>query len=162
VTQAFAALQAERRWICTGTPIVNSPADLGSLLTCIKMCAPLDQSEYFRTLVLRPLKNGSPEAARLLQGIVGQALLRRTKETKDKDGKPLVSLPPIEYYQVPVKLDEETRRTYDEVHAESRRRFEESIRSGEVRPFATLANLQSAANVLAMLTRCKLLPSYAN
>ncbi|CAK9786233.1 unnamed protein product [Cutaneotrichosporon oleaginosum] len=142
--KTFASLHAERRWICTGTPIVNSPADLGSLLTCIKMCAPLDQPEYFRSLVLRPLKSGAAEAARLLQGIVGQALLRRTKETKDATGKPIVSLPPIEYYQVPVKLDEETRRTYDEVHAESRRRFEQSLRSGE-----------SAANVLAMLTRMR-------
>lgn len=159
VTQAFAALHAERRWICTGTPIVNNPGDLGSLLTCIKMCAPLDQHEYFRTLVLRPLKSGSPEAARLLQGIVGQALLRRTKETKDKDGKPLVSLPPIEHYQVPVKLDDETRCVYDEVHAESRRRFEESMRSGEVGGVDDIADLQSAANVLAMLTRRKLAAS---
>lgn len=132
MSQAFVALQAERRWVCTGTPIVNTPGDLGSLLTCIKMCAPLDQPEYFRTLVLRPLKSGSPEAATLLQAIVGQALLRRTKDTKGKDGKPIVSLPPIEYYQVPVKLDEPTRRIYDEVHAESRRRFEESMSSGEV------------------------------
>lgn len=153
VSQAFVALQADRRWVCTGTPIVNGPADLGSLLTCIKMCAPLDQAEYFRTLVLRPLKSGSPEAPRLMQGIVGQALLRRTKETKDKDGNLLVSLPPIEYYQVPVKLDEETRSIYDEVHAESRRRFEESISSGEVGWCTDSANIQSPANVLAMLTR---------
>ncbi|GMK54505.1 hypothetical protein CspeluHIS016_0110910 [Cutaneotrichosporon spelunceum] len=144
MTRAFGALQAERRWICTGTPIVNSPEDLGSLLTCIRLCPPLDQPEYFRTLVLRPLKSGSAEAARLLQGIVGQALLRRTKETRDKVGKPLVSLPPIEFYQVRVKLDEETRRIYDEVHSELRRRFEESVRSGE-----------GAANVLAMLTRLR-------
>lgn len=26
VTVAFANLSAERRWVCTGTPIVNSPS----------------------------------------------------------------------------------------------------------------------------------------
>lgn len=43
MTLAFAALSAERRWICTGTPIVNSLADLGSILTCLQLCAPLDK-----------------------------------------------------------------------------------------------------------------------
>jgi SWI/SNF-related matrix-associated actin-dependent regulator of chromatin subfamily A3 len=132
VTKAFAALEAERRWIVTGTPIVNAPNDLGSLLTCLKVCAPLDQHDYFRSLVLRPLKAGSPAGGRLLQAIVGQILLRRTKDSADKDGNKLVTLPPIEYYQCPVKLDPQTRETYDEVMRESIRRFRESMNNGQV------------------------------
>lgn len=138
MTKAFASLDAERRWVVTGTPIVNAPNDLGSLLTCIKVCAPLDQHQYFRSLVLRPLKAGSPEGGRLLQAIVGQTLLRRTKDTKDKEGNKLVALPPIEYYQCPVKLDPKTRDIYDVVMKESVRRFKESIDSGEVRPIFTV------------------------
>lgn len=144
VTRAFAALAAERRWIATGTPIVNEPGDLGSLLTCIRVCAPLDQHEYFRSLVLRPLKHGSSAAGRLLQAIVGQSLLRRTKDTKDKDGNKIVSLPPIEYYQCPVKLDPQTRETYDEVFKESGRRFRESMSTGTVSSYLLVVSQLSA------------------
>lgn len=151
MTQAFVALQAERRWVCSGTPIVNSPSDLGSLLTCLHICAPLDSTDYFRSLILRPLKAGSAEAGKLLQAIVGQILLRRTKETKDADGNLLVSLPPIEYYQCPVTLDEETRKLYDEVHEESARRFRESMRSGAsvclVQGVLTVERCQCAVHV---------------
>jgi SWI/SNF-related matrix-associated actin-dependent regulator of chromatin subfamily A3 len=64
MTLAYAGLKAARRWICTGksplnpltsgTPIVNSPADLGSLLTCIQVCKPLDQVGPPKTLLTRP------------------------------------------------------------------------------------------------------------
>lgn len=134
MTQAFCALQAERRWIATGTPIVNSPTDLGTLLACTRVCAPLDRAEFFKARVLRPLRAGSQEAGRLLQGIVGQVLLRRTKDTVGADGERIVQLPPIEYYQCEVALDPDTRRTYDAVLAASKRLFEESLRSGEVGP----------------------------
>ncbi|EJT45195.1 hypothetical protein A1Q1_06427 [Trichosporon asahii var. asahii CBS 2479] len=132
VTKAFANLQAERRWIATGTPIVNSPTDLGTLLACTRVCTPLDKPEFFKSLVLRPLRSGSAEAGRLLQGIVGQVLLRRTKDTVDAEGRKIVELPPIEFYQCEVQLDPETRKTYDEVLEISRQRFEESLRTGEV------------------------------
>jgi SNF2 family DNA or RNA helicase len=35
--QAFAALQAERRWIATGTPIVNSPGKLSQIMSNEKL-----------------------------------------------------------------------------------------------------------------------------
>jgi SWI/SNF-related matrix-associated actin-dependent regulator of chromatin subfamily A3 len=132
VTLAFAALVAERRWVATGTPIVNTPADLGSLLTCIRMCAPLDQVDYFRSTVLRPLRAGKADAGRLLQAIVGQTLLRRTKDTKTAEGDKIVALPPIEHYQVPVVLDPATRVLYEAVMEESARRFRETMSTGQV------------------------------
>ncbi|WVW84111.1 hypothetical protein I302_106140 [Kwoniella bestiolae CBS 10118] len=144
MTQGFAALQADRRWICTGTPIVNSPSDLGSLLTCLRICKPLDQPDYFKTLLLRPLKRGDPTAARLLQALIGEVLLRRTKESKDAKGNKIIELPGIEYFRVGVKLDEETRKVYDEILEGSRQRFQEAIETG-----------QGTANVLSMLTRMR-------
>ncbi|OCF32964.1 DNA repair protein Rad5 [Kwoniella heveanensis BCC8398] len=144
MTQAFASLQAERRWICTGTPIVNSSGDLGSLLTCLKICKPLDQPEYFKSLLLRPLKRGDPKAAQLLQALVAQILLRRTKDSKDAKGKKLVELPGIEYFRCTIKLDYDTRQLYDEILEGSRRKFQEAMRTGE-----------GTANVLSMLTRIR-------
>ncbi|WVR06882.1 hypothetical protein IAU60_003918 [Kwoniella sp. DSM 27419] len=144
MTQAFVALEADRRWVCTGTPIINSSGDLGSLLTCLKVCKPLDKAEYFKTLLLRPLKRGDGTAARLLQALVAEILLRRTKDTKDASGKKLVELPSIEYFRCAIKLDEETRKLYDEILEGSRRKFQEAMRTG-----------QSTANVLSMLTRLR-------
>ncbi|EIW70483.1 hypothetical protein TREMEDRAFT_60987 [Tremella mesenterica DSM 1558] len=142
MSQAFVALEAEKRWVCTGTPIVNSPADLGSLLSCLHICAPLDQPAYFKSLLLRPLRNGDSNAGKLLQALVGQILLRRTKDSRDAHGNRLVELPPIEYFQCPVKLDEDTRKLYDEIRAASARRLQEGMQTGE-----------NPANVLSMLTR---------
>ncbi|ORY32870.1 SNF2 family N-terminal domain-domain-containing protein [Naematelia encephala] len=144
MTQAFVAVEAERRWVCTGTPIVNSPADLGSLLTCLKVCKPLDQDQYFKSLLLRPLRNGSAAAGKLLQALVGQILIRRTKETKDAAGSRLVELPPLEFFQVPIELDDETRTVYDEVQAACANKFQETLRSGE-----------GTLGVLSMLTRLR-------
>lgn len=122
--------------------------DLGSLLTCLRICKPLDQvsqsipgmsaladspkAEYFKSLLLRPLKNGRASAGKLLQALVAQSLLRRTKESQDAGGNLLVTLPPIEYFRVPVQLDEDTRKLYDEMYEASRERFQEALRTGGV------------------------------
>jgi SWI/SNF-related matrix-associated actin-dependent regulator of chromatin subfamily A3 len=92
-----------------------------------------DQAEYFKTLLLRPIKNGDPAAGKLLQALVGQILLRRTKESKDLDGKRLVDLPPIEYFEVKVALDEETKTLYDEIFRVST----EAFIAGQVGPPGT-------------------------
>ncbi|KIR59606.1 DNA repair protein Rad5 [Cryptococcus bacillisporus CA1873] len=144
MTIAFANLSAERRWVCTGTPIVNSPNDLGSLLTCLHICAPLSNPQYFRALLLRPLSRGDPTASKLLQAVVSQILLRRTKDSKGANGANVIELPEIEFFRVPVNLDDETRKVYEEVLEHSKRRFEETLRTGE-----------GAANVLSMLTRMR-------
>ncbi|CAD6586976.1 MAG: hypothetical protein TREMPRED_004617 [Tremellales sp. Tagirdzhanova-0007] len=149
MSQAFCALRAERRWICTGTPIINSPghlrpADLGSLLSCLQVCAPLDQPQYFKSLLLRPLKNGEAAAVRLLQALVGEILLRRTKDSRNSSGHRLIELPAIEYFQCPIQLDSITRQLYDELRSASAVKFQEALQTGE-----------STANVLAIITRMR-------
>ncbi len=81
---------------------------------------------------MRPLNAGDPAAGKLLQALVGQVLLRRTKESKDSKGQRIVELPPIEYFQCPVQLDPEARRLYDQVRVASAKRFQEAQQSGEV------------------------------
>lgn len=117
------------------------------------------QPEYFRSLLLRPLRDGDPEAGKLLQALVGQILLRRTKDSKDAQGKKIIELPPIEFFQCPIKLDDDTRALYDEISAASVRRLQDAMRTGEVRVVCADSGagltMQSPANVLSLLTRSK-------
>ena len=102
VARAVVALNASRRWVLTGTPIVRSSSyqsvdylfrtysrsilleyvwarnsyllvvdefkkDLGSILTFLKICQPLDNEDFYKRLLLRPLKNGEASGAELLR-----------------------------------------------------------------------------------------------
>ena len=100
---AVVALNASRRWVLTGTPIVGQPhntgpndsfetsrsillayvwpkngyfscwqvskKDLGSILTFLKICQPLDNEDFYKRLLLRPLKNGEVSGTELLRVI---------------------------------------------------------------------------------------------
>lgn len=149
---ACRALVAERRWVVTGTPIINSPKDLGSILQFLRVCAPLDQEDYFKSLLDRPLKAGTPEGAALLKRVMNQICLRRTKEMQDEAGRHLVELPPVEMVQVPVQLDPETRALYDVIEDLSRQRFEFWM---EAARRVHGQNAVAGANVLGMLTRMR-------
>jgi hypothetical protein len=50
--QAFAALQAERRWVATGTPIVNSPGQYLQITTNVEL---MRRRSWFPTHLLEDL-----------------------------------------------------------------------------------------------------------
>ncbi|KAG8948957.1 hypothetical protein FRC04_009158, partial [Tulasnella sp. 424] len=120
--------QAICELVVTGTPIINSPNDLGSLLKFLKVCSLLDQHEYFNRLLGRPLSKADPQAAVLLKALMSSICLR--KEMRDKDHKPLVPLPPVGITVVRVALSDEERRLYDDIFHESQRRFEDFLSAG--------------------------------
>jgi SWI/SNF-related matrix-associated actin-dependent regulator of chromatin subfamily A3 len=37
------------------------------MLTFLRICQPLDNEDFFKRLLIRPLKNGDPEGAELLK-----------------------------------------------------------------------------------------------
>ncbi|GAA6017503.1 hypothetical protein JCM8202_005709 [Rhodotorula sphaerocarpa] len=115
MSRACADLKAERRWILTGTPILNSAADLGSMLSFLKLCKPLDEAEVWKQYVT---KASDEKRAKLLRAIVLSTTLRRTKDMVDVNGKPLVALPAVTYYKHEVELQGEARQLYAEVEAE--------------------------------------------
>ncbi|KAJ3514328.1 hypothetical protein NLJ89_g2437 [Agrocybe chaxingu] len=134
MAKAVVALNASRRWVLSGTPIINSPRDLGSILTFLRICRPLDSEDFYKRLLLRPLKNGEASGVELLR-------------MEDKDGKPLIPLPAVEMIKVPVTLSEEARTLYDEVEQVSKQRVENLMSGGMT------AAINS--NVLSMLTRMR-------
>ncbi|KAF8161207.1 SNF2 family N-terminal domain-containing protein [Crassisporium funariophilum] len=147
MTKAVCALNASRRWVLTGTPIINSPRDLGSILTFLKICRPLDDEDFYKRLLLRPLKRGDTSGVELLRALMSHICIRRTKEMQDSNGVPIIDLPPVEMIKVPVTLSDEARRLYDEVEHVSKQRLEKFMSGG------TTAMVQS--NVLSMLTRMR-------
>ncbi|KAF8556100.1 hypothetical protein OG21DRAFT_1506885 [Imleria badia] len=149
MAMAVCMLTAERRWVLSGTPIINSPRDLGSMLTFLQICHPLDNEDFFKRLVLRPLKEGDPSGAELLRALMGHICIRRTKEMQDSEGNSLVPLPPVDVTLVPVALSDEARTLYDAVELVSRQRVENLINQvGGMNSIVT-------TNVLSMLTRLR-------
>ncbi|KAG6378256.1 putative DNA repair protein rad5 [Boletus reticuloceps] len=169
MAMAVCMLTAERRWVLSGTPIVSDEQfDLGSILTFLQICHPLDNEDFFKRLVLRPLKQGDPSGAELLRALMGHVCLRRTKEVsfrlmhcsstfspdiapkmQDSEGNSLVPLPPVDITVVPVTLNDEARKLYDAVELASRQRVENLMNQvGGLNPVVT-------TNVLSMLTRLR-------
>ncbi|KAI0049881.1 hypothetical protein FA95DRAFT_1588021 [Auriscalpium vulgare] len=150
MAQAVCALEADRRWVLTGTPIINSPQDLGSILTFLKICRPLDDANFFKALVLRPLKDGDPTGAEILRALMSQICIRRTKEMQDSEGNYLVPLPPVEMTLVPVALHPEARALYDTVEQLSQQRIE-----GFMDSHGGMNAVAVSTNALSMLTRLR-------
>ncbi|KAG1752940.1 SNF2 family N-terminal domain-containing protein [Suillus lakei] len=119
MTRAVCNLKAQRRWALSGTPI-----DLGSILTFLQICRPLDNEDFYKRLLLRPLKDGDPSGAELLRALMSHACIRRTKEMQDRFGKPLVPLPPVDITVIPVPLGDEARALYDAIGSVSQQRVE--------------------------------------
>ncbi|QRW08198.1 SWI/SNF-related matrix-associated actin-dependent regulator of chromatin subfamily A member 3-like 3 [Ceratobasidium sp. AG-Ba] len=156
MSQAASALNGYYRWAVSGTPIVNSPsvlrlvwlsADLGSLLTFLRMCTPLDQLGMFNRFLSRPLSKGELNAAVLLKQLMKHISIRRSKEMQDEQGNRLVELPKVTIHVTNVELGEESRHIYDTVERLSRQRFVS---------MANAAEGESIPNVvLSLLTRMR-------
>ncbi|KAG0704509.1 SNF2 family N-terminal domain-containing protein [Suillus ampliporus] len=149
MAKAVCKLTAQRRWALSGTPIINSPRDLGSILTFLQICRPLHDDDFYKRLVLRPLKDGDPSGAELLRALMSHVCIRRTKEMQDSEGNLLVPLPPVDMTVIPVALGDEARALYDAIGSVSQQRVENFMnqQGGMTATFTT--------NVLSMLTRLR-------
>lgn len=85
------------------------------MMRFLKLCSPLDEKEAWLKYIEHPLKAGDEQAKTLLRAVVSSTTLRRTKDMRDPDGKPLVELPAIQFYLHRVQLSERTRTLYDTV-----------------------------------------------
>lgn len=89
-------LESSRRWILTGTPIINRLDDLFSLIKFMRL-EPWSQVGYWKTFVSDPFeKKNYKSAFDVVSSILEPVILRRTKVMRGVDGKRLVELPPKE------------------------------------------------------------------
>ncbi|BGP02413.1 SNF2 family helicase [Rhodotorula toruloides] len=144
MSRACVKLQAERRWILTGTPIVNAVGDLGAMIQFLRVCQPLDEPNVWREYVA---KGDDQERAKLLRAVVLSTTLRRTKDMLDSAGKPLISLPEVLYYKHEVELKQEIRDLYKEVEDEVGKNVKKTFEEG--------SSKASYTHILCLLLRLR-------
>ncbi|XP_027935032.1 DNA repair protein RAD5B-like [Vigna unguiculata] len=148
VSQAAFALSAHSRWCLTGTPLQNSLEDLYSLL-CFLRVEPWCNSAWWQKLIQRPYENGDPRSLKLVKAILRMLMLRRTKESKDKEGRPILFLPPIDIELIECKQSESERDFYETLFERSKVQFDQYVAQGNV-----LHHYANILDLLMQLRRC--------
>ena len=100
----------------------NKVDDVYALIKFLRV-KPFDDKATWTTLIGSPIKYNQPVGFTRLQTIMRLLALRRTKETKDQNGKPILTLPPRTDRMVLLKLQDEERTTYDSFFGESQAEF---------------------------------------
>lgn len=104
-SRAICALEAEHRWVVTGTPIQNRLGDLSSLLRFLR-AHPYNDSRVFEREISQPWKSRTDEAAlQKLQKLVKFIALRRSQT--------VVSLPSRHEQVLSSKLEAEEVELYE-------------------------------------------------
>ncbi|CAI7783833.1 unnamed protein product [Closterium sp. NIES-54] len=143
--RAATALQAERRWAVTGTPVQNQLGDLFSLL-CFLRLDPLNDRSIWTRAIERPMRERQHIGLDRLRALVLTTALRRTKDMQ-VNGRPLLSLPPKTVQVLPVDLLPEDRDLYDQVQEEVRRLVGGMMAQGTL--------MKNYATVLEMILRLR-------
>lgn len=100
------------KWCLTGTPIQNGVEDLFPLLRFIGASVkPFNEYAEFQHRILKPMKDSRGKQAIVkIQALLKIILLRRSKDSKDKNGNPILKLPGKEVIlvQTPFRTKEES------------------------------------------------------
>ncbi|KAJ9154191.1 hypothetical protein P3X46_027553 [Hevea brasiliensis] len=146
--QAAFALSSHCRWCLTGTPLQNNLEDLYSLL-CFLHVEPWCNWAWWNKLIQRPYENGDPRGLKLIKAILRPLMLRRTKDTKDKAGRPILVLPPTDIQIIECEHSEAEHDFYDALFRRSKVQFDQFVAQGKV-----LHNYASILELLLRLRQC--------
>lgn len=129
--KAIYSLKADRKWILTGTPIINRLEDLFSLVHFLGM-KPWSYHSLWKQCISAPFETGREVdvAIELLKSILDPILLRRTKNQKDANGKYLVELPPKEVTIQKLTFNKREEAIYNWLKEKAVNSFNENFRSG--------------------------------
>ncbi|KAF5623848.1 DNA repair RAD5 [Fusarium sp. NRRL 52700] len=132
-------ISAYHRWALTGTPIVNKLEDLFSLVRFLGV-EPWNNFSFWRTFITVPFESGDfMRALDVVQTVLEPLVLRRTKDMKTPNGKPLVLLPPKQVEIVDVELSETERDVYSYIFNKAKRTFSQNVEAGTVmKAFTTI------------------------
>ncbi|KAL7990903.1 hypothetical protein Chor_014333 [Crotalus horridus] len=144
-TKAVLDLNAQRRWILTGTPIQNSLKDLWSLLSFLKL-KPFTERAWWHRTIQRPVTMGDERGLKRLQSLIKSITLRRTKTSKI-NGKPVLKLPERKVFIQHITLTDEESALYHSVKNETKAAISRYFNEGSV--------LAHYADVLGALLRLR-------
>ncbi|KAI5069906.1 hypothetical protein GOP47_0014249 [Adiantum capillus-veneris] len=144
--QAAFNLSADTCWCLTGTPIQNKLEDVFSLLHFLRV-EPWCNWGWWNKLVQKPFEDGDERGLVLLKAILRPLMLRRTKDTTDKVGRPILVLPPSETEVVECEFSEAERDFYDALYKKSKIKFDQFVEQGKV--------LHNYASILELLLRMR-------
>ncbi|KAH9324867.1 hypothetical protein KI387_005045 [Taxus chinensis] len=147
-SQAVFALVADCRWCLTGTPIQNRLEDAYSLLHFLRV-EPWSNWGWWYKLIQKPYEEGDERGLKLVQAILKPLMLRRTKDSTDKDGRPILVLPPTDVQVIECGLSEAENDFYNALYKRSKVKFDQFVEQGKV-----LHNYASILELLLRLRQC--------
>lgn len=125
-------LDAEHRWVLTGTPIVNRLEDLFSLVRFLRV-EPWSNFSFWKTFITMPFESKDfMRALDVVQTVLEPLVLRRTKDMKTPSGEALVPLPLKTVDIVDVELSKPEREVYDHIFTRAKRTFTANVEAGTV------------------------------
>lgn len=148
ISMAAAALVADRRWCLTGTPIQNNVEDIYSLLRFLKV-EPWENWAWWNKLVQKPFEEGDERGLKLVKSILKPIMLRRTKTSRDREGRPILVLPPADVQVIYCQLTEAEKDFYEALFKKSKVKFDQFVEQGRV-----LHNYASILELLLRLRQC--------
>ncbi|KAF7847928.1 hypothetical protein BT93_L2443 [Corymbia citriodora subsp. variegata] len=146
--QASFALLSHFRWCLTGTPIQNNLQDLYSLIHFLRV-EPWCNWAWWKKRIQSPYESGDGRGIKLVRIILNSLMLRRTKESKDNDGRPILTLPPTDVQIIECEQSEAEQDFYDALFQRSKVRFDQFVAQGKV-----LHNYASILELLLRLRQC--------
>ncbi|XP_057956384.1 DNA repair protein RAD5A [Malania oleifera] len=148
VSMAAAALTADCRWCLTGTPIQNNLEDIYSLLRFLRV-EPWGNWAWWNKLIQKPFEEGDERGLKLVQSILKPIMLRRTKSSTDREGRPILVLPPADVKVVYCEQTEAEKDFYEALFKKSKVKFDKFVEQGRV-----LHNYASILELLLRLRQC--------
>ncbi|XP_048583769.1 helicase-like transcription factor isoform X2 [Nematostella vectensis] len=145
-TKAVLKLEAERRWVVTGTPIQNRIGDLWSIVRFLRL-DPFSDPTWWKISIANGVTRGNEDAQERLQALIKHISIRRLKDDKMADDKPLVQLPARTVVTQEIELSEEERKIYDTLQHRGRLTIKGYMQRGTV--------LKNYANCFAILMRLR-------
>ncbi len=123
-------LNAQHRWVLTGTPIVNRLEDLFSLVRFLRV-EPWSNFSFWKTFITVPFESKDfIRALDVVQTVLEPLVLRRTKDMKTPNGEALVPLPPRTIQIEEIELSKPEREVYDYIYNRAKRTFAATMEAG--------------------------------
>ena len=140
-------INAQHRWVLTGTPIVNRLEDLFSLVRFLRV-EPWSNFSFWKTFITVPFESKEfLRALDVVQTVLEPLVMRRTKDMKTPDGEALVPLPPRTIEIQELELSRQEREVYDYIFTRAKRTFNATMEAGTL--------LKSYTTIFAQILRLR-------